>query len=936
MKIFNYIILTIIVFLSLPINTIPAPLPHIINIDMDTDYYPLGGEHLEILEDKDKNLTINDIISKNYQNRFRKNEQKVVNLGYTNSAYWIRFTLKNNSGDEKILLLEVAYALLDYISFFHKNPEAGYDEKKYGQYVPFNEREIKHRNFVFKISLSPESIYTCYLRVETEDSFTLPMTLYTQDEFIEKERTEQIVLGLFYGILIIMMLYNLFIYSSAQDKNYLYLVMFILSFFVYILSENGIAYEYLWPGLPWWSKRAVPFFVSMVIITSSLFVQSFIETKRNIPRLDRTISLFRILGIIGVLLSLFAKYFYSIIFIVVVILIYSIVLVTAGYLSIKKGNRSAKFFLGAWTLPLLGTVAYGLKAFGILPEMFITKYGVPLGASMQMALLSIGLADKINTMRKDLVAMNTDLEVKVQERTVNLEKTNEILRNEIKDRKRAEEQIVLLAELVDNAPNSILVHDFKGRMIYANQKTFEMHGYDKDEFMGMNLHDIDVPESEKQIEKRMKQIDEKGAVSFEVSHFRKDGSTFPMLAHVKKTNWGGESAFLSVGTDITGQKKIEARLQQTQKLEAIGTLAGGIAHDFNNILSIITGYAELSLLKLDSEKSVRQNLDKILKAGERARDLVKQILTFSLHSKSKFSPVRIRPIVKEVIKFIRATLPASIEIKQNLKDDPAVMADATQIHQVIMNLCTNAGYAMQDKDGALEIGLETIALDAEFTERYTWLKPGMHIKLTVSDTGCGIEPEVAERIFDPFFTTKEKGKGTGMGLATAHGIIQSHEGDISVESELGKGSKFKVYLPAVPDSIGMEKVSELELARGSEQILLVDDEQDIIKVEKEMLEELGYTVTTKKNAQEALGIFTLNPNQFDLVITDMTMPKMTGDKLAMEMIKIKPDIPVILCTGFNEGISEETTASMGIKGFILKPVSLKDFSVIIRKVIDCP
>jgi len=297
-------------------------------------------------------------------------------------------------------------------------------------------------------------------------------------------------------------------------------------------------------------------------------------------------------------------------------------------------------------------------------------------------------------------------------------------------------------------------------------------------------------------------------------------------------------------------------------------------------------------------------------------------------------PVQIKPVVKEVIKFIRATLPASIEIRQNLKSNPTIMADSTQIHQIVMNLCTNAGHIMQDKGGILEIGLESLDLGSEFMENHLALQQGKHIKLTVSDTGTGIPPENIGRIFDPYFSTKEKGKGTGLGLATVHGIVKSQGGAVKVESQIGKGTKFEVYLPSVGESDKIKKDSESKLISGSERILLVDDEQDIIEVEKEMLEQLGYTVIATDKADHALEIFASQSDRIDLVISDMAMPKMTGDKLAGELIKIRSDIPVLLCTGFSEGISGEKAASLGIEDCLMKPVTFKNLSHRVRKVLD--
>ena len=380
--------------------------------------------------------------------------------------------------------------------------------------------------------------------------------------------------------------------------------------------------------------------------------------------------------------------------------------------------------------------------------------------------------------------------------------------------------------------------------------------------------------------------------------------------------------------------ELEKRLRQAYKMESIGTLAGGIAHDFNNILSAIFGYAELSMSKMEPGTFVHGSLQSILKAAERARDLVRHILAFSRQGDQELMPVLITPIVKEVAKFMKASLPASIEIRQKIKSAPTVLGDPTQIHQVIMNLCTNAGQAMQDKGGILEIALETMELDAEFTARHIGLQPGAHVKLTVSDTGYGISSKLVERIFDPFFTTKEKGAGTGMGLSVAHGIVNSHGGIITVFSDPGKSSVFNVFLPTIERRSSQEIRPEKLLVGGSERILFIDDEETLVKLGVMMLGSLGYKVTGVTSGTKALAGFKEKPDQFDVIITDLTMPKISGDHLAREFLKIKPDIPIILCTGFSASVNENTAIAMGIRAFVNKPILKRQLSETVRKVLD--
>jgi signal transduction histidine kinase/ActR/RegA family two-component response regulator len=382
--------------------------------------------------------------------------------------------------------------------------------------------------------------------------------------------------------------------------------------------------------------------------------------------------------------------------------------------------------------------------------------------------------------------------------------------------------------------------------------------------------------------------------------------------------------------------KYERQLQQVLKIQAIGTLAGGIAHDFNNILFPIVGYTELTMDEVPDDSVAHNNLEEVLKAANRAKDLVQQILTFSRQSGQERKPVKVHSIIKEALKLLRASIPASIEIKSNIDDDcHPVMGDATQIHQVIMNLCTNAYQAMQDKGGTLEVNLSEVDVGYDVTVQKIGMQPGRHLQLLVRDEGCGMDAAVLDRIFEPYYTTKEQGKGTGLGLSVIHGIVKNHRGDISVASSPGKGTTFKVYLPITEDA---DIVNEFEpsngAAKGNEHILLIDDEEQIVSMEQRMLENLGYEVTARTDSNEALKEFSEKPQNFDLVITDMTMPHMMGDELAKKLLDIKPDIPVILCTGFNEDITEEKALSMGIQKFVMKPVIKNDLATTIRTVLD--
>jgi signal transduction histidine kinase len=382
------------------------------------------------------------------------------------------------------------------------------------------------------------------------------------------------------------------------------------------------------------------------------------------------------------------------------------------------------------------------------------------------------------------------------------------------------------------------------------------------------------------------------------------------------------------------RRRTEEILLRAQKMESIGTLAGGIAHDFNNILAAIIGYTELSLLYVEKESLFYDNLQEVLKSGLRAKDLVGQILAFSRQSTQELKPLRLKPVVDEALKMLRASLPSTVEIRQNIQADSTVLADPTQIHQVLMNLCSNSAQAMERDGGVLSVEMTHAELDAEFTAQHPSVKPGDYLKLTVSDTGHGISSEIIDRIFDPFFTTKKKGKGTGMGLSVVHGILKNHGGTVTVYSKPGKGSTFNVFLPAIEEQTGTERRFEENLPGGTERILFVDDEKAIVDISRQTLEFLGYDVVTTTSSVEALELFRSKPDEFDLVIVDMTMPNMTGEVLVKEITRVRPDMPAILCSGLSAMTSEDNNKKTGIRAVVTKPTLRRELAEIVRRVLD--
>jgi len=514
---------------------------------------------------------------------------------------------------------------------------------------------------------------------------------------------------------------------------------------------------------------------------------------------------------------------------------------------------------------------------------------------------------------------------------------------DISARKSAEESLKKEKEkfriLTEMSPLGISLIGIDGRYKYVNPKFKELFGYPLEDIpSGREWFRKAFPVANYRrqvIEAWIGDLSEAaiGEVRPRTYNIRcHDGSE--KIIHFRPVTMEGGDQFV-IYEDVTERKQLETHLQQAQKMEAIGTLAGGIAHDFNNILAAILGYGELLAFDMQKDTLAWQNLQAVLQSTHRAKDLVGQILAFSRQNELNLMPVQISSIVKEALKMLRASLPTTIEIRRKIETtDGIVNANPTQIHQVLMNLCANAGHAMREKGGVLEVGLSRIWVGQEKQSPHPDLKSGAFLKLSVRDSGSGMTTDVLERIFDPYFTTKEAGEGTGLGLAIVRGIVRAHGGAVKVESAPDEGAVFEVYLPEIQKEISTKAVTMKAYRTGQETILFVDDEQALVTMSKQMLELLGYNVVIRTSSIEAFELFQHDPYRFDLVITDMTMPNMTGEKLAGRLLAIRPDIPVILCTGYSEQITEQRARDLGISAFMMKPLVMRDLANKIRDVLD--
>ncbi|EKD27709.1 MAG: multi-sensor hybrid histidine kinase [uncultured bacterium] len=531
-----------------------------------------------------------------------------------------------------------------------------------------------------------------------------------------------------------------------------------------------------------------------------------------------------------------------------------------------------------------------------------------------------------------LFFFNKKLKLQVMKRTENLN-------SEIIARSKAEEKLYFTQFAVDNLSDSVFFLKEDGSLIYVNDNACKRLGYNREELLKLKVWDFDPNFPKEAWPSHWTEVKTKKTFKFESLHRTKDGIDFPVEILINYVEYSGNSINCGFVRDISERKALEQQVRQSQKIKAIGDLASGIAHDFNNILTPILGYAGVLKDSLPGGSKFALEADQILQAALRAKDLVKRILSFSRDSEEQFKPIKVQYPLKEALNLLRATFPSTIEFKEEIDFTAEyVLGDSTLIHQIVMNMGTNSLHAMKEKGGIFAVSLKTVRLQRKDLFGKLSLEPGTFVRIVISDTGHGIDSSYIERIFDPYFSLKKKDEGTGLGLSIVLGIVKRMGGDISVYSEVGKGSTFNIYLPLM--KINEDNSTEIYasaydiLPTGTERILYVDDDIPITKMMKQILESLGYKVSTHNIPEGALQEFNNNPNAFDLVITDLTMPKITGIEFSRSIISINPNIPIIMCTGFSDLVNADTLKSIGIRECIMKPITKKEIAHIVRRILD--
>ncbi|MGD9730945.1 MAG: 7TM diverse intracellular signaling domain-containing protein, partial [Desulfamplus sp.] len=914
-------------------------------------------QYLYYYIDETSKLDIEIISSDKFSSHFKPIGEK-ASFGYSRCSFWFRLTVKNPTAEPIKWFFEYPYAAVDHFIFYKPvsvvtdinsssdinifNPESTSNERdaltnrftviRSGDKYPFSERPVNFRTTVIPMNqTSGES--TFYFNIVSDGAIVVPLVARSEQQMQTYMNADAVTNWMYYGVMIAAILYNFFIFVSIRELEYLYLILFIAGVSLLIMTQNGLSFQYLWSNNTWWANVCNPLFGTLSFLGLIPFTTLFLSTKKEFPRVHGLMTLLIYIGIVLLILIFIVPYHIATQCMVIFVGIScAIILVITTILSFR-GQRQARFYIIACSSMLIVTLLLVLNLFGFIESNLWAYAGVyQIAISLLVTILSFGLVDKINLIRQD--------------KAIALEEKQ----NALDMVKASEKQYRLLA---DNVKKEVIwTLDLKTLKIsYITPSILSIMGYTPEEAKSQfSFKTMLTPESAKKAINAVKM----GIASEEVSRqhleenppvelecYTKDGNIICTETTLTFLRDEKNRAFemLGVSRDITERKRserekrrLEDQLTQSNKLEAIGTLAGGISHDMNNILTAIMGYVEISLSDVPADSKIHQRLERVLNACYRARDLVKQILTFSRQDSHENIPVNINIMVKEVLKLIRASLPATIKIEQNIpKDRSIIMADPTKIHQIIMNLCSNAGYAMQENGGLLNVSTEVMEIDSDSAGRYLQLAGGRYIRMTVSDTGHGMDKEVLNRIFEPFFTTKPQGKGTGMGLAMVHGIVKNLGGNIYVYSEVGQGTTFHLFFPCAPDGVDIQNLETPKLETGTETILYIDDEPPIVDMAYEMLTTLGYKVEGVVGSVEGLERFKQQPEKFDIVITDQTMPELTGCELAKKIWEIRPGLPIILCSGFNDLINPDSAKKLGISEYIMKPYSKHEISVKIRR-----
>ncbi|SLM31812.1 Faa [Desulfamplus magnetovallimortis] len=962
-------------------------------------------KYIEYYIDKSGTMDIDTIVSEKINPLFSPLEKS--SFGYSQSSFWFRFkvnghgwrsatpdhennvsisTVKNPEKNTIEWFLEYPYAVVDQFDFYQiehssqlskeneqlkgKSEKLNFQLMQSGDKYPFSRRPVNYRTTVIPISSAP-GVETFYINIRSGGSIMIPLLAWEKNAMLHHINMDSVINWLYYGIMLATVIFNSFIFFSVREKVYLYLIIFVSGTALFTMTHSGLSFQYLWPESTWWANICHPFFGFAGFTGAILFTMSFLSTAKHLPRFNVCLKMICYAGFAMLPVPFLFSYRIATQSMVIFIGISVMIMLANGLILFYRGDRPARFYILAWSPMLFSSILMVLKSYGFLENNILTDSGVQISNALLVIIFTFALVDKINIIREEKSSALTQLKESENKYRMLAQNIKEVIWT--LDLKTLKINFITpsIEAMTGYTPEEAKNEFTFEKMLPPDSAKKAMNAVKK----GMASTPLNI-DDDSELKSYRNPGDDSSTITVEVEFNTKKGTviwTETTLTIIKDSN-NKPVEMLGVTRETTERKLAEdekqhiaEKLMNSNKMQAIGTLAGGIAHDMNNILTAIMGYVEICRSEVSSDSKIYKRLQRVINACYRARDLVSQILTFSRQDKQETIPLNINPMVKEVLKLIRASLPTTIKIHQSIpREKYVIMADPTKIHQILMNLCTNAAYAMmndnhettnsknisesckersktgkeqlkinQPKTGILALSTEVMELDIESAEKYLNLSPGTYIRLTVSDTGHGMDKKTMDRIFEPFFTTKPRGKGTGMGLAMVHGIVKGLKGNIYVYSEVGKGTTFHLLFPKAPDKTDIEcTATSICMSKGDETILYVDDESDIVEMASEMLRSLGYNVICHTDSQQALECVMERPGKFDLMITDQTMPGMTGCELAHKIWEIRPDMPVILCTGFNELVTPESAIQMGISRYVMKPYSKQDLSVKIREVLE--
>jgi len=858
----------------------------------DQSKYPLGL-HLEILEDAEKTWTIDDVSSSEVSKQFVLSQKEVPNFGFTTSAYWVRFRVRNEARQISEWRLELDFAMMQYIDLYLPRSDGpGFDVKRTGAALPFDTRDVAYHRFVFKIPLAPGAEQTIYLRFESENSMPLSLTLWSQGAFAQKSRTESFIAGIFYGVLFIMIGYNAFLWLSLREKSYLYYVLFITTSLLYQLSYAGFAKQYLWPDLIW-SRFAILLFGELAVISALKFTSIFLNTAVQVPILHKVITVWLGLLVTVIILIPFIRNELLLRPQAILGILSFLTMVAVGFVTWRQGYRPARYFLLAWIIYLITIITMSLVRFGFLPSHAFTEHAYLIGAMSLVLLLSLALADRINTFKQEKetaqmrsLKVSQENERLVREQNVMLEKKVEERTRDLKDSEAR------FRGLSESTFEGVFIHE-QGTILEVNQAAVELFGYQRSELLGQDVLKLVSPASREAVSQHMIQKDE---TPYEVEGLRKDGSIFPLEVHGKMIPYQGREVRVAAVRDITLRKQTEETLRQAkQKAEsanrAKSTFLANMSHELRTPLNVILGFGQIMALSEGLSAEHQEQVRTINRSGEHLLTLINQVLELSKIEAGRITldaqPFDLYHLLADVENMfrLRAQKKGLQLIFERASDTSQyICTDEVKLRQVLINLLSNA--VKFTEEGRVTLRIANCELRNEPTPHPSQEGKSeiRNLKFEIEDTGPGIAPEEVASLFEAFVQTTAgivSRAGTGLGLAISRKFVQLMDGDITVESEVGRGTVFRfdiqvegVDAQAIPGQAPTRHVVALEPNQPHYRILIVDDQQDNRQVLVNLLHFPEFALREARNGQEAVEIWeTWEPH---LIFMDIRMPVMDG------------------------------------------------------------